>query len=312
MKDEFEYDVAFSFTAQDEALATQLNDLVADRLETFIYSERQKELAGTDGQTTFSEVYGKKARVVVILYRAEWGQTRWTGVEMNAIRTRAFEHGFDFTVFIPTEPKPSTPAWLPATRLYIGLERWGLEGAAAVVEQRVIDAGGTSKPETLVERAARLKRSTDLKTAQQQFERGEGTAKANAAYEEFAEALKAGTEVVRGSGMNVEYRTSQHFRIVSCYPFNLICSWYPHYSNSIEDIDLHATFYKGFPELPGFHRPYNKAVQLRNLKFRYSLVRVDHSAYVTKGTPAKEFSPEQLADHLLSQLMDISDRTSKD
>ena len=31
MKDEFEYDVAFSFTAQDEVLATQLNDLVADR-----------------------------------------------------------------------------------------------------------------------------------------------------------------------------------------------------------------------------------------------------------------------------------------
>ncbi|MER9971774.1 hypothetical protein [Mesorhizobium sp. M0060] len=198
---------------------------------------------------------------------------------MNAIRTRAFEHGFDFTVFIPTESKPSTPAWLPPTRLYVGLDRWGVEGAAAVIEQRVIDAGGISRPETMLERAARLKRATDLKTAQQQFERShEGTAKANAAYEEFTEALKAGTEVVRGSGVNVEYKTSQHYRIVSCYPVNLICSWYPHYMNSIEDIDLHATFYKGFPELPGFYASFNKAVRLRSLKFRYGLVRTDYSA----------------------------------
>ena len=34
----FEYDVAFSFLAEDEELATQLNDLLADRLSTFLYS----------------------------------------------------------------------------------------------------------------------------------------------------------------------------------------------------------------------------------------------------------------------------------
>ena len=311
MEDEFEYDVAFSFTAQDEALATQLNDLVADRLKTFIYSERQKELAGTDGQTTFSEVYGKKARVVVILYRAEWGQTRWTGVEMNAIRARAFEHSFDFTLFIPTEPKPSTPAWLPPTRLYFGLERWGVEGAAAVIEQRVIDAGGTSRPETVVERAARLKRAKDLKAAQQQFERSEeGTVKANAAYEDFAEALKAGTELVRGTGLGVEYNASQHYRIVSCNSVNLICSWYPHYANSIEAIDLNAKFYKGFPELPGFYPPFKSPVQLQSLKFNYSLIRIDYCAYLANGSSSREFSPEQLAEYLLSQLLDLADRTS--
>ena len=313
MKNEFEYDVAFSFTAQDEALATQLNDLVSDRLKTFIYSEQQKELAGTDGQTTFSDIYGKKARVVVILYRKEWGQTRWTGVEMNAIRTRAFEQGFDFTVFIPVEPRPSTPAWLPPTRLYVGLERWGVEGAAAVIEQRVIDAGGVSRPESVAERAARLKRATDLRDAQHQFERShEGTALANAAYEEFSDALNPGTEPIRASGMNLEFKTSQHFRIVTCYPVNLICSWYPHYTNSIENIDLHATFYKGFPELPGFYPSFNKAVQLSAMKLKYALVRMDQSAYVSKGPPLKEFTPEKLAEHLLSQLMDIVERTPRD
>lgn len=313
MDEEFEYDVAFSFAAQDEALALQLNDLVSDRLKTFIYSERQKELAGTDGQTTFSDVYGKKARVVVILYRKEWGQTRWTGVEMNAIRTRAFEQGFDFTVFIPVEPSPNIPAWLPPTRLYVGLERWGVEGAAVVIEQRVIDAGGVSRPESVAERAARLKRATDLKNAQHQFERShEGTAQAKAAYNEFSEALDAGTETIRASGVNLEYKASRHFRIVTCYPVNLICSWNPRYSNSIEDIDLVATFYKGFPELPGFQPSYNKAVKLRILTFKYALVRMDHRVYVSKNVPTKEFTPEKLAEHMLSQLMDIVEHTPPD
>ena len=90
---DFEYDVAFSFNAMDEGIATQLNDLLADRLKTFMYSERQREIAGTDGQEAFSRVFGKTARVVVILYRPEWGQTRWTRVEMDAIKNRSLEEG---------------------------------------------------------------------------------------------------------------------------------------------------------------------------------------------------------------------------
>ena len=57
--EEFEYEVAFSFNAMDEGIAAQLNDLLSPRLKTFIYSERQREIAGTDGQESFSNVYGK-------------------------------------------------------------------------------------------------------------------------------------------------------------------------------------------------------------------------------------------------------------
>jgi hypothetical protein len=46
----YEYEVAFSFNALDEGLATQLNDLISDRMKTFLYSERQREIAGRDGQ----------------------------------------------------------------------------------------------------------------------------------------------------------------------------------------------------------------------------------------------------------------------
>lgn len=115
--DDVDYvDVAFSFNALDEGLATQLNDLLSDRMKTFIYSERQRDIAGKDGQEKFSDIYGKAARLVVVLFRPEWGETPWTRVEQGAIRQRAFDEGWDFTTFIPTVQKPTMPKWLPKTR----------------------------------------------------------------------------------------------------------------------------------------------------------------------------------------------------
>ena len=67
MCEPFAYDVAFSFLAEDEGLANELNGLVRDRLATFLYSERQAILAGTDGESTFGEVFARQARTVVVL-----------------------------------------------------------------------------------------------------------------------------------------------------------------------------------------------------------------------------------------------------
>ena len=71
--EEFEYDVAFSFVKEDESIATTLNDLLQDRLSTFLYSKRQEELAGKDGEQSFNDVFNHKSRVVVVIYRNEWG-----------------------------------------------------------------------------------------------------------------------------------------------------------------------------------------------------------------------------------------------
>jgi hypothetical protein len=70
---EYTYDVAFSFLAQDEGLATELNDPLQDRVRTFLYSKKQGEITGTKGERTFNAVFGEQARLVVVLYRAGWG-----------------------------------------------------------------------------------------------------------------------------------------------------------------------------------------------------------------------------------------------
>ena len=87
---EFKYDVAISFLAPDEQLALDLASVLKDRLSVFVYPEQQKELAGTDGEAMFNEVFGRQSRVVVVLHRDGWGSTPWTRIEETAIRNPSF------------------------------------------------------------------------------------------------------------------------------------------------------------------------------------------------------------------------------
>ena len=73
-----------------------------------------------------------------------------------AIVDRAFAEGYEFTIFIPTDDPPTTPPWLPRTRLYFGLSKFGLQGAAAVIEKRIQELGGEPTVESVQDRAARL------------------------------------------------------------------------------------------------------------------------------------------------------------
>jgi hypothetical protein len=53
MNDSYNYDVAFSFLADDEPLALEFADRVRDRVNIFVYTQRQKELIGNDGIDQF-------------------------------------------------------------------------------------------------------------------------------------------------------------------------------------------------------------------------------------------------------------------
>ena len=149
-------DVAFSFVQQDEGLAVQVAELLAGRLHTFVYSKRQNELVARDGEERLNQVFGQDARIVVVLYRGDWAKTAWTRVEETAIRNRAHDEGFDFTVFIPLEQPAALPPWVPKARIWFNLDRWGKEAAAAIIERRVEEAGGAVRAETAVDRATRL------------------------------------------------------------------------------------------------------------------------------------------------------------
>jgi hypothetical protein len=164
----FQYDVAFSFLADDESLAVQMADRLRERYQVFLYSERQRELAGKDGVEKFSEVFREKARVFVVLFSEGWGKTKWTRIEETAIKERALDKGWEFlvVVFLGTA---NAPVWLPITKIWFGLERFGISGAVAVVDARIQDQGGISGDETPSEKAYRLAKDEKLKAERKEF-----------------------------------------------------------------------------------------------------------------------------------------------
>ncbi|MFC0776366.1 hypothetical protein [Terrimonas alba] len=165
----YKYEVAFSFLQRDEQIAYQINDLIQDRIEAFIYSKKQEELGGTDGEKKFNEVFYKECRIVVLLYRNGWGATPWTRIEETAIRNRAFELGWDFLLLVNLDKTSTLPAWIPKTYIWFDFERWKSEGLAPVIEQKVKETGGNVRPESIEDKANRFKRLKNAVREREKF-----------------------------------------------------------------------------------------------------------------------------------------------
>jgi len=143
----YKYDVAFAFLQKDEPLAIQINDLIKDTLSTFLYSKKLEDLSNTKPEKTFIDVFERQSRIIVVLFSYKWGTTPWTAIEEKAIRKRASVEGFDFLLCIPLDHPPETPKYLPQTRIWNGLSKLGVKGAAIAIEELVLSLKGGSKPE---------------------------------------------------------------------------------------------------------------------------------------------------------------------
>lgn len=191
------YDAAVSFLARDEALAIELAESLSGNLEVFVYSERQRELVGREGMSEFTRVFERDSRIVVVLYRAGWGATPWTGVESTAIQERGFRKQWEFLVFAALDSS-AVPDWLPKTRIWLDFDRYGIAGLAAVVKQRFQDAGGTPRVEDAVEMARRLRREQDAEAVRQTFVKStEGVTAAEAESAQFFDEVQRIAAAVR-------------------------------------------------------------------------------------------------------------------
>jgi hypothetical protein len=253
---EYKYDVAFSFLQQDEALALAINDLIRERLNTFVYSEEQKELAGKDGEEIFNKVFGGEARTVFVLHRKGWGETPWTRIEQTAIRNRAYDEGYDFAIFAPVDESP-LPGWVPKTRLWVGLERWGPEGAAAIIEARVQETGGRPREETSEDRARRLQGEIEFIREKKSLLGSESGVKlANEAFANLVAELERAAAASSG-----EIQVARD-RINTCRingkGYTMLLDWSVSFSNTLESSALYLYLFRGYlagPEEMSFAKP---------------------------------------------------------
>jgi hypothetical protein len=289
---DIKFDVAFSFVARDEQLATEINDLLQDRLSTFLYSTQQEGLAGTDGEQTFSEVFGKQARVVVVLYRKEWGQTRWTRIEETAIRGRAFDNDYDFTLFIPLDDTRELPMWVPKTRIWFDLARWGASGAAAVIEQKAREQGSTPHTETVQDRAARLQRAMDYESKRPSFLASvEGINAANNEGRKLSDELQSLVTEDSMRRIGIQHKRDVLYTVLLKGRLGLSVGWGFRYANTLEGSGLNVILWDGHPPLRGIMH-WEEPQRLDECVYKFDLTFRGDTCW--KNAAGKEFSTGEL------------------
>lgn len=304
----YKYDVAFSFLAEDEPLATELNDLLQDRLRTFLYSKKQGEIAGTDGEKTFGDVFGKEALLVVVLYRQGWGETPWTRIEQTAIRNRAYEEGYDFVKFIPLDDSPAVPRWLPRTQIWIGLKRWGAAGAASIIESRVEELGGEPHEESVQERAARLERSLAFDAKRDKFlNSNEGVDAARDLYATLQGEIERLVGSIRATAPSIQITTKKaEGRMVVIGPqIGLSVNWYYRYCNTLDKSFLEVSIWPGHPPFPGI-RHYEEPHAIDTISINFDILPSGDLCWVSQSPKRRVFSTNDLASFMLKYYMDKS------
>jgi hypothetical protein len=147
-----QYDVAIFFLSEDQTTAAAIYSKLSEGLRVFFYPRNQEELAGTDGLESMRKPFFDDSRVVVVLYREEWGKTPWTGVEQTAIQESCLKFGWDRLFFIVLNRSDILPVWLPQMRVRYNFADFGLEQAVGAIKARVQDQGGSNMPLTANEK----------------------------------------------------------------------------------------------------------------------------------------------------------------
>jgi hypothetical protein len=256
---DYQYDVAFSFLTVDESIAFQLHIKLKSRLSSFFYAdaERQRLIAGRDGDAVYTDVFGKQTRTVVVLYRAEWGRSGFTQIESTAIRNRAFDQGYEFTTFINRDGSP-LPGWLPKTRVWIGLDRLSIDATAAVIESRVQEAGGEPHDETAIGRIERMRAERIVEGERRLFldsERG-----ASGALDGCQSILNHIQMISRRSYNQIEEprqvrSRSFTFEIRAAhYPWTITVAWTPWANNTTKNAELVVKEWHGTPDVQPFSK----------------------------------------------------------
>lgn len=163
------YDVAISFLSDDADVAQELHDRLSGSLRVLVYTRDQRSLAGTDGAEVLSRAFGARATLAVILLRDGYGKTQWTRLELEAIKGRCFESGFEgvFVLTLDDECKP--PAWIPRSKLHFRLSQFTLDQAAAAIQARAMELRSEDEMESAGQRSDRLASIVEFRTETQRL-----------------------------------------------------------------------------------------------------------------------------------------------
>jgi len=146
------YDIAISYVASDQELASKISAELGQSLKVFIYTDFQEKLGGSAGVETLRKIFTKRTNIIVILHREKWGHTDWTNTEEHAIKDFGLKNRWKRIVLIKLD-KSQIPEWYPENMIYLDYEQYGFEELIGVLKSKAQEMGSIIKPITALEKA---------------------------------------------------------------------------------------------------------------------------------------------------------------
>jgi hypothetical protein len=311
MEENLKYDVAISFLAKDEAVASEISSKLELGLSVFFFPRRQEELAGTDGLESMRSPF-LEARVVVVLFRSPWGQTNWTRIEETAIKDRCLNRGWNSLVFITLDADSTLPVWLPQTHIRFDLDRYGADQAVGAIKLRVQDEGGTIGKPSPVALAKRVEREGQLYEDQNRLFRDQQWIQKSAhgtIFELFTKLKESLQQIRSETSLQIE-AVSDRLRCILRYPaVSVDITWTQHYANVIDDVTLKATEYSAKIYLPQEQMMYlNYPLPIGEKVYRPKLNFARELCWEDEAKPGEIFSNDDVAAAIMSQFLNLVDR----
>lgn len=300
--DDRTYDVAISFLSDDQPLARRLHDELAERWDVFLFTERQEEIAGKDGVEELSRVFQYDSELDLVLLREGWGETPWTRIEAKAIEELCLSEGWE-RMFVLNLDGSEPPPWIPSSKIWLGVDQYGLEAAVGAIDSRVEELGAEPHVESALDRAERLERERQRQQDVDAFLNSQrGVEAAQQSLEELAEILQEKIAAINDSGPEAifERRDDRAFRIGTSSA-TVTFGWSQQYSNSLRYSSLYLQFF----DAPYNFSPFSRA--------KHDLDREEVAEFTVddQGDPAWEIesekgrylSEESLAERCLNELL---------
>lgn len=298
--DKYKYHVAISFLKEDDEIAQEIHNLIADRFQTFVYFENYAEVEGTDGVETFAEVFGGQALLNVILYREGWGKTKYTGLEANAIKSRAMDDadGWDHLLVVKLDKSP-LPKWIPSQRIYSDYGRRGALGVATVIEHRIEELGGEARGETLQDFAARKKREKELdEEIRSYLESVQALKDATAEVSRMFDIAFRQWNAISDVGLK-EIRKEKRYVRTSFDYYRLVITWDGATSNSLTGWNLAARIEQYLPYSESHYRTIDET------RYAFDMNRVREVGWSSTGSKQQFLRSQTLIDFWTKHLLQL-------
>jgi hypothetical protein len=311
MQQSFKYEIAISYLSEDEQTALILNKELGQRVSTFISPERQSDIVGRDGETIFNQVFGKETRIVVVLYREQWGSRTWTRIEKTAIQNRAMDEGYDFTVFVLMENGITPPKWLPKNRVWHDFPRFGIQSLVYALQTKIEESGGKLHTETVEQQIARISTEVEQATKKKHIlQSNEIVAVADAEAETLKATLENKAQSLSKSQTLFVVSTKRDFEsvILSCKRVQLTVGWHIIASNTLNQSNLYSYLSE---KDKSAKRPFEvRYIDREHLDFQFDLNDLSQNGWRQQGSNSHFFHTEELADFLLKKFIDLVGNTS--